>query len=492
MNESEFVDLIFDTINDSHGKLSIDEYKTIVLNLIFLKYLSDEFEKRYQELLDEGEGFEDDIDEYISENIFYIPPEARWELISKKTYSEENGYTIDNAMRLIENTNRSLKGIFSKDFGKPEIDKKHLGELIDIFNNISSTDYLPNEKFWSNIFETCLYRFFQAEGKKSSESYTPISIIKVLVNILKPKAGRVYDPCCGIGGMFIQFNKFIESKNIPIQNFSFYGQEVNNDRWKLSKLNTIIHKLDVDIGDYSSDTFRQDLHPSLKSDYILANPKFNMDKWGFDELQDSNMWKYGIPPKGNANFAWMQHMIHHLSPQGKIGLVLANGSLSSASKEGKIRQAIIEDDLIECIIALPTQLFYSEGIPVSLWFINKNKKQKGKTLFIDAREMGTMVSRKLRELTDEDIDLIADTFTKFEEGTLEDEKGFCKVCDLEEIKKHDFILTPGRYVGFKPEEDDGIPFKEKMKELTTELYELMDESEELNNKIKNTLNELGF
>ena len=217
-----------------------------------------------------------------------------------------------------------------------------------------------------------------------------------------------------------------------------------------------------------------------------------MDKWGFDELQDSNMWKYGIPPKGNANFAWMQHMIHHLSPQGKIGLVLANGSLSSASKEGKIRQAIIEDDLIECIIALPTQLFYSEGIPVSLWFINKNKKQKGKTLFIDAREMGTMVSRKLRELTDEDIDLIADTFTKFEEETLEDEKGFCKVCDLEEIKKHDFILTPGRYVGFKPEEDDGIPFKEKMKELTTELYELMDESEELNNKIKNTLNELGF
>ena len=493
MNESEFVNLIFDTINESHGKLSIDEYKTIVLNLIFLRYLSDEFEKKYQELLEEGAGFEDDIDEYISENIFFIPPESRWEFISKKTYSAENGYTIDNAMRLIEKVNPQFNGIFSKNFGKPEIDKKHLGELIDLFNNISSNDYLPNEKFWSNIFETCLYRFFQAEGKKSSESYTPIGIIKILINILKPNAGRVYDPCCGIGGMFIQCEKFLEYHNIPIQNFSFYGQEINNDRWKLSRLNTIIHKLDVDIGEYSSDTFRNDLHPLIKSDYILANPKFNMKKWGFEELQDSNMWKYGIPPKGNANFAWMQYMIYHLSPKGKIGLVLANGSLSSTtSGEGKIRQAIVEDDLVECIVALPTQLFYSGGIPVCLWFLNRDKKQKGKTLFIDAREMGTMVSRKLRELTDEDIELITDTFTKFEEGTLENEKGFCKVSDLEEIKKHDFILTPGRYVGFKPEEDDGIPFEEKMNKLTAELYELMDESEELNKKIKITLKELGF
>lgn len=493
MNEYEFVDLIFDIIYESHGKLNINEYKKIVLNLIFLKYLSDEFEKRYQELLDEGMGFEDDIDEYISENIFYIPSEARWKLISKKTYSEENGYAIDNAMNLIEDNNKQLKGIFSKDFGKPEIDKIYLGELIDIFNNISSEDYVLNDNIWSNIFETCLYRFFEAEGNKSSESYTPISIIKVLVNILNPKAGRVYDPCCGIGGMFIQFNKFIESKNIPIQNFSFYGQEVNNDRWKLSKLNTIIHKIDVDMGDYPSDTLRNDLHPSVNSDYILANPKFNMDNWGFEELQDSNIWKYGIPPKGNANFAWIQHMIYHLSINGKMGLVLANGSLSSTtSSEGKIRQSIVEDDLVECIIALPAQLFYSGGNPVSLWFINKNKKQKGKTLFIDAREMGTMVSRKLRELTDDDISLITDTFTKFEEGILEDEKGFCKVSTLEEIKKHDFILTPGRYVGFKSEEDDGMPFKEKMDKLTTELYELMDESEELNKKIKNALNELGF
>lgn len=464
-----------------------------MLNLIFLKYLSDEFEKRYKELLDEGLGFEEDIDEYISENIFYIPPKARWKLISKKTYSKENGYVIDSAMKLIEDHNRQLKGIFSKGFGKPEIDKIYLAELLDIFNNISSTDYVINDKIWSDIFETCIYRFFEAEGNKSSESYTPISIIRVLVNILKPETGRVYDPCCGIGGMFIQFNKYIESKNIPIQNFSFYGQEVNNNRWKLSKLNTIIHKIDVDMGDYSGDTFRNDLHPSLKSDYILANPKFNMDKWGFEELKDSNIWKYGIPPKGNANFAWMQHMIHHLSANGKMGLVLANSSLSSTtSGERKIRQAIVEDDLIECIIALPTQLFYSGGNPVSLWFINKNKKQKEKTLFIDAREMGTMVSKKLRELTDDDIDLITDTFTKFEEGTLEDEKGFCRVSDLEEIEKHGYILTPGRYVGFKPEEDGEVPFKEKMDKLTAELYELMDESEELYKKIKNTLNELGF
>ncbi|WP_296791572.1 type I restriction-modification system subunit M [uncultured Methanobrevibacter sp.] len=489
MNESKFIELIFDTINEFQGKLSIGEYKIIILNLIFLKYVSDEFEIKNQELLDEGMGFEDDIDEYTSENIFYMPLKARWEFISKKTYSEENGYTIDNAMKLIEDANPQLKGIFSKNFGNPEIDKKHLGELIDLFNNISFNDYSPNERFWSNIYETCLYRFFQAEGKKSSESYTPIGIIKVLVNILKPNAGRVYDPCCGTGGMFIQLDKFLENQNIPIQNFSFYGQEINNDRWKLSKLNTIIHKLDVDIGSYSSDTLRTDIHPLIKADYILANPKFNMDKWGFEELQDSPMWKYGIPPKGNANFAWIQYMIYHLSPKGKIGLVLANGSLSS---KGKIRQAIIEDDLVECIVALPTQLFYAGGIPVSLWFLNKAKKQKGKTLFIDASKMGTMVSRKLRELTDEDIELIADTFTKFEEGTLDDEKGFCKVSDLEEIKKHEFILTPGRYVGFKPEKDDGIPFKEKMNKLTTELYDLMDESEAQNKKIKKILNEIEF
>lgn len=494
MNESEFINLMYDTINEADaGKLGLNEYKTILLNMIFLRYLSDEFEKRYQELVEEGIGFEDDIDEYLSENIFFVPPESRWKEIAKNTYSEENGLTIDYAMRAIENKNKSLKGVLSKNFSKPEIDKKHLGGLIDLFNNIPYSDYLQNERFWSDIFESCLYYFFQAEGKKSSESYTPLCIIKLLINILKPKAGRVYDPCCGIGGMFIQFEKYLESNNIPIEYFSFYGQEINNDRWKLSKLNTIIHKLDVDIGDYSSDTFRNDAHPLIKADYILANPKFNMKNWGFEELQDNKMWKYGIPPEGNANFAWMQHMIYHLSPHGKIGLVLANGSLSSTtSGEGKIRQSIVEDDLVECIVALPPQLFYSGGIPVCLWFLNRDKKQKGKTLFIDARGMGTMVSRKLRELTDEDIELIADTFTKFEEGTLEDEKGFCKISDLEEIRKHDFILTPGRYVGFKPDEDDGIPFEENMKILTTELYELMDESEELNNKIKNMLNELGF
>ena len=490
MNETEFVETIFNTIEDFNGQMNINEYKTIVLNLIFLKYLSDEFEKKYQELLKEGKGFEEDIDEYHSENVFFIPQEARWETISKKTHTSENGTTIDTAMTLIENENNRLKGVFSKTFGNPELDKTDLGELIDLFNNVNS---YKNKDYWTNIFEDCLYKFFEAEGRGSSESYTPVCIIKTMTSILQPTSGRVYDPCCGTGGMLIQTKKHIEYQEENIQNVSLYGQEINNERWKLSKLNTIIHKLEVNLGDYPEDTFTNNIHSNIKMDYILANPKFNMNNWGFDELQDDTRWKYGIPPKGNANFAWMQHMISQLSPKGKIGIVLANGSLSSTtSAEKKIRKAIVEDDLVECIIALPNKLFHDGTISACLWFLNKAKTQKGKTLFIDVREMGTMVSRKLRVLTQEDIDLIADTFTDFKIGSLDDEKGFCKVSDLEEIKKHDYILTPGRYVGFKPEEDDGIPFEEKMNKLTKELYELMDESYKLDEKIKKNLKELGF
>ena len=461
ISEIGFEKQIWDAADELRGSMDAAEYKHVVLGLIFLKYLSDKFEEKYQELVEEGDGFEEDIDEYTAENIFFVPPEARWSEIAKKANTEENGLTIDNAMKAIEDNNKSLKGILPKNFSRPELDKKKLGAVIDIFTNVQMSEKGDKKDILGRTYEYCLSMFAETEGKKAGEFYTPACVVKTLVSVLKPYNGRVYDPCCGSGGMFVQSKNFIENHSGNIKKISIYGQESNPTTWKMAKMNLAIRGLEADLGEHQEDTFLNDLHPTLKADYVMANPPFNLKKWGQEQLQDDLRWKYGIPPKGNANFAWMQHMIHHLSPKGKIGLVLANGSLSSTtSSEGKIR--------------------------------NCDKKQKGKTLFIDAREMGTMVSRKLRELTEDDIGLIAETFTKFEEDTLEDEKGFCKISDLEEIKKHDFILTPGRYVGFKPEEDDGIPFEEKMKTLTAELDELFKESNELEGKIRQSLKEIGF
>ena len=494
-NNSEigFEKQIWDAADELRGSMDAAEYKHVVLGLIFLKYISDKFEERYNELVEEGAGFEEDIDEYTSENIFFVPKEARWSEIAKNAHSEENGITIDNAMREIEKENKSLKRILPKTFSRPELDKQKLGAVIDLFSNVEMADHGDKKDILGRTYEYCLSMFAETEGKKAGEFYTPSCVVKTLVEILKPYNGRVYDPCCGSGGMFVQSKNFLENHSGNLNNISVYGQESNPTTWKMAKMNLAIRGIESDLGNHNADTFANDLHPTLKADYVMANPPFNLKKWGQENLKDDVRWKYGIPPKGNANFAWMQHMIHHLSPNGKIGLVLANGSLSSTtSGEGKIRQAIVEDDLVEGIIALPTQLFYTTGIPVCLWFLNKNKKQKGKTIFIDGRELGTMVSRKLRELTDEDIQLLAETFNKFEEGTLEDEKGFCKVTTLDEIKQNDFILTPGRYVGFKPEEDDGIPFEEKMEKLTKELDELFKESNELEEKIRKNLGELGF
>ncbi|MBR0369275.1 MAG: type I restriction-modification system subunit M [Methanobrevibacter sp.] len=492
ISEIGFEKQIWDAADELRGSMDAAEYKHVVLGLIFLKYLSDKFEEKYLELEANGDDKED-RDEYLAENIFYVPPEARWNVIAQKAHSPENGKIIDNAMKLIEDENSSLKGILPKTFSREELDKKKLGAVIDIFTNVQMSEKGDKKDILGRTYEYCLSMFAETEGKKAGEFYTPACVVKALVSVLKPFDGRVYDPCCGSGGMFVQSKNFIENHSGNIDNLSVYGQESNPTTWKMAKMNLAIRGIESDLGDHHADTFLNDLHKTLKADYIMANPPFNLKKWGQEQLQDDVRWKYGIPPKGNANFAWMQHMIHHLSPNGKIGLVLANGSLSSTtSGEGKIRQAIVEDDLVECIIALPTQLFYTTGIPVCLWFLNRNKKQKGKTLFIDAREMGIMVSRKLRELTDEDIGLLSDTFNKFEEGTLEDEKGFCKVSGLEEIKKHDFILTPGRYVGFKPEEDDGIPFEVKMISLTKELSELFKESNELEEKIRKSLGDIGF
>ncbi len=494
-NSSEigFEKQIWAAADELRGSMDAAEYKHVVLGLIFLKYLSDKFEDKYAELVAEGDGFEEDRDEYMAENIFFVPPEARWSEIAKNAHNEENGITIDNAMRAIEKENSSLKGILPKTFSSPDLDKTKLGAVIDLFTNVQMAEHGDKKDILGRTYEYCLSMFAETEGKKAGEFYTPACVVKTLVAVLQPFNGRVYDPCCGSGGMFVQSKNFIENHAGNINNISVYGQESNPTTWKMARMNLAIRGIDANLGEHNADTFANDLHPTLKSDYVMANPPFNLKKWGQENLQDDVRWKYGIPPKGNANFAWMQHMIHHLSPNGKIGLVLANGSLSSTtSGEGKIRQAIVEDDLVECIVALPTQLFYTTGIPVCLWFLNKNKQQKGKTLFIDAREMGTMVSRRLRELTDEDINLIANTYNQFVEGTLEDEKGFCKVSDLNEIKKHDFILTPGRYIGFKPEEDDGIPFEEKMEKLTKELGELFEESNELEGKIRLSLKEIGF
>ena len=343
-------------------------------------------------------------------------------------------------------------------------------------------------------YEYCLREFASLEGKNGGEFYTPPCIVRTLVEILEPYEGRVYDPCCGSGGMFVQSAKFIERHKGNLNKISIYGQESNPDTWKITHMGLAIHGLEANLGKVFADTFFDDQHPTLKADFILANPPFNSSEWGQSGLQTDVRWQYGLPPAGNANFAWMQHMIHHLAPNGKIGLVLANGALSSQSSgEGLIRQAIIEADLIEGIVALPSQLFYSPGIPVSLWFISRNKAQKGKTVFIDARKLGTMVNRRLRELMpDTDIKKISDTFHAFQQGTLEDEKGFCAVCTTEQIAAQDFILTPGRYVGIAEDEGDGVPFEEKMTNLTGELKQLFEESKKQEENIRLQLKKIGW
>lgn len=489
--EIGFEQQIWKAAEELRGSMDSSEYKNIVLELIFLKYISDKFEERYQELVDEGKGFEEDHDEYVSEGIFYVPEEARWNKIMEHAHKPDNGIIIDNAMRQIEKEDTDLKDVLPKTFSSKDLNKQKLGAVIDIFNEIKLSDK-EDKDILGRTYEYCLSKFAEAEGKKAGEFYTPSCIVKTIVEILEPNEGIIYDPCCGSGGMFVQSQKFIENHSGNISKISVYGQESNPTTWKMAKINLAIRAIEPDLAENPEDTLLNDQHPKLKADYIMANPPFNLKKWGQEKVKDNIRWKYGIPPKSNANFAWIQHMIHHLAPKGKIGLVLANGALSSTtSGEGKIRQKIIEDDLIDCIISLPGQLFYTTGIPVSLWFINKNKKQKGKTLFIDAREMGSMINRKLRELTDEDIQQLAQTYKQYQEGTLQEEKGYSKIATLDDIKEQDYVLTPGRYVGFKPEEDDGIPFDEKMKTLTRELGELFEESNQLEQQIRKTLKEIG-
>lgn len=484
---------IWDAACVLRGNMDASEYKSVVLGLIFLKYISDRFDEKYEQLKAEGDGFEEDIDEYTSEGIFFVPQGARWHDIAAKAHTPEIGVVIDDAMRSIEKENKRLKDILPKNFARPELDKRRLGDVVDLFTNIQMHEQGSEKDILGRTYEYCLSKFAEQEGKLAGEFYTPSCVVRTLVEVLQPYHGRVYDPACGSGGMFVQSAKFIENHSGNINDISVYGQDSNPTTWKMAQMNLAIRGIDADLGKYNADTFFNDCHPTLRADYIMANPPFNLSDWGADKLQDDVRWKYGIPPASNANFAWLQHMIHHLAPNGRIGMVLANGSLSSQSGgEGDIRKNIINADLVDCIVAMPTQLFYTTQIPVSLWFLSKTKKQPGKTLFIDARKMGTMVTRKLRELSEDDIKKIADTYNAFIDGTLEDVKGFCAVKTTEDIAAQDYILTPGRYVGIEDKEEDDEPFDEKMTRLTFELSQIFTKSHELEEEIRKKLGAIGY
>jgi type I restriction enzyme M protein len=474
------------------GNMDAGEYKHVVLGLIFLKFISDRFEERYRELQAEDDDVEDK-DAYLEVNVFFVPPSARWNVIAEAAHEERIGTVIDDAMRAIEKENRRLKDVLPKNYARGELDKRRLGNVVDLFTNIQMIEHGSEKDILGRAYEYCLARFAEQEGKRAGEFYTPACVVRTLVEVLQPFRGRVYDPCCGSGGMFVQSAEFFGHHAGNINNLSVFGQDSNPTTRKMALMNLAIRGIEADLGPYNADTFYTDLHPQLKADFILANPPFNLSDWNDGSLNEDPRWKYGLPPSGNANFAWLQHMIHHLAPNGKIGMVLANGSLSSQSGgEGEIRRRIIEDDLVEGIVAMPTQLFYTTQIPVSLWFLNRNKRQKGKTLFIDARKMGSMVSRRLREMTAEDIAKISATFTAFDAGNLVDLQGYCAAIPTEEIARQGYVLTPGRYVGIEEQEDDGEPFEEKMTRLTSELSDMFKRSHELEEEIRKRLGTIGY
>lgn len=488
-----FEEIIWRAADKLRGNLSASEYESVVLGLIFLKYISDKFEEKYQELLEDEYADVEDKDEYEAEGVFFVPQDARWSVIREASRTPEIGVVIDNALQAIEKENPKLKGILPSNYSRPELDKRRLGDVVDLFTNIKMHASGDEKDLIGRVYEYCLQQFASMEGKNAGEFYTPSCIVRTIVEILQPFEGRVYDPCCGSGGMFVQSAKFLQNHQKSLSGISIYGQEFNTSTWKMAHMNVAIRGLEANLGQSAADTFMDDQHPQLKADFIMANPPFNLKDWGADKLQNDKRWAFGIPPSSNANFAWMQHMIHHLSPVGRIGLVLANGALSSQTGgEGIIRQKIVEADLVEGVIALPSQLFYSTGIPVSLWFLSKEKKQSGKVVFIDARDMGEMVTRAVRELKPEEITKLAETFNAYREGTLEDEAGFCSVKTLDEIAEQDYILTPGRYVGIAEQEEDGESFNEKMERLTSELSDLFNESHRLEYEIKKQLSSIGF
>ncbi len=480
------------------------EYKHVVLGLIFLKYISDAFEAKHAELegqRDQGADPEDP-DEYRAASIFWVPKEARWSHLRASAPQPKIGTVVDDAMAAIERDNPSLKSVLPKDYGRPGLDKQRLGQLINLVSDIGLGSPADRAKdILGRVYEYFLSQFASAEGKKGGQFYTPSHVVRVLVEVLAPYKGRVYDPCCGSGGMFVQSEKFIEAHSGRVGDISIYGQESNYTTWRLAKMNLAIRGIDAQIA--HGDTFHADKHPDLKADYVLANPPFNDSDWRGELLREDKRWVYGVPPAGNANFAWVQHFIWHLAPTGLAGFVLANGSMSSnQSGEGEIRKNIVEADLVDCMIALPGQLFYSTQIPVCLWFLARSKKngrfrdRRGETLFIDARKLGQLVDRTHRELTDEEIVRIAGTYHAWrgdkDAGVYADVPGFCKAEKLENIRKHGHVLTPGRYVGVEAVGDDGEPFEEKMTRLAATLRQQQAEAARLDAAIAANLKELGY
>ena len=495
------------------------EYKHVVLGLIFLKYISDAFTEVYEKLKQDKDADPEDIDEYRAKHVFWVPANSRWEYLQKNAKQPTIGKIIDEAMDLLERDNVSLKGVLPKNYARESLDKQRLGELIDLIGTIGLGDSESRSKdILGRVYEYFLGQFADAEGKKGGQFYTPQSIVKLLVAMIEPFRGRVFDPCCGSGGMFIQSEKFIEAHQdikTPANNrerlrrddLSIYGQESNQTTWRLCKMNLAIRHIDSKFVAWNNEgSFLNDAHKDLKTDYLLANPPFNDSDWKGEMLREDIRWKYGVPPIGNANFAWVQHFIHHLAPQGIAGFVLANGSMSSnTSNEGEIRKNIIEADLVDCMVALPSQLFYNTTIPACLWFIardkqnNKFRDRRGETLFIDARNLGTMVDRRHRELNIESIKKMVDTYHAWRGETIEGQKveyqdvaGFCKTVKLEEIRKQGYILTPGRYVGIGEQESNGEPFEEKMTRLTSELSNLFKRSHELEDEIRKSLEAIGY
>lgn len=504
---------LWDAADALRGNQEPSEYKHVVLGLVFLKYISDRFEGRRKEieaeLVAEGlkpeqiERLVEDRDEYTSHAVFWVPAAARWSVIQKSAKQPEIGESIDNAMDLIERENPKLRGVLPRNYGREDLDKGRLGQLVDIIGSIGFTqsDDHGSDDVLGRVYEYFLGQFAGKEtGKDAGAFYTPRSVVKTLVEMLEPYHGRVYDPACGSGGMFVQSAEFVKAHGGKRNDISVYGQEFTATTWKLAKMNLALRGIDADLGDKSADSFTQDLHPDLRADFVLANPPFNVSEWWNAKLADDPRWKYGTPPEGNANFAWVQHFIHHLSPRGTAGFVLANGSLSSKTGgEGEIRRKLVEADLVDCIVAMPDKLFYNVQIPVTLWFISKdrggNKQHRarlGEVLFIDARKLGAMVTRRLRELSENDIQQVAGAYHAWRnhDGAFEDVPGFAKAATIGDIESHGFILTPGRYVGTEVIEDGDEPIVERIDRLTNELYAEFARGRELEDQIREKLGAL--
>lgn len=503
----QFEKTLFKAADKLRKNMDAAEYKHIVLGLIFLKYISDSFEELYAKIKDGKGDFSganpEDPDEYRAENVFFVPQIARWSYLHSRAKLPSIGKDIDDAMEAIEKENPTLKGILPKVYARPNLDKAALGGLIDLIGNIAlGNEAAKSKDLLGRVYEYFLGEFANAEGKKGGQFYTPKSIVRIMVEMIEPYKGRVFDPACGSGGMFIMSEKFVESHKGNIDDISIYGQESNQTTYRLCRMNLAIRGIDGSQVKWNTEgSFLNDLHKDLKADFVLANPPFNDSDWSGQLLQNDPRWQYGMPPASNANYAWLQHMIYHLSPKGVMACVLANGSLSSqTNNEGEIRKTLIENDLVDCIVALPKQLFYNTGIPACIWFIsrkrtgNGDRKRTGEVLFIDASEIGHMADKTHREFSEEDIAKISETYHEWRkrDGKYEDIKGFCKSANIEEITKHNFVLTPGQYVSRKDEEDDGIPFEEKIFGLTTKLAEQIKKEKKLDEEIKKQLKNVGF